>query len=54
MIEEFEQGMEAAKEGKAAANCPYPTGGKRLAWLDGYFSVKVRTSQAPATNPPKN
>jgi len=37
----FNLGVEAAKAGKAADACPYPTGTKRKNWFRGYFSAKV-------------
>jgi len=37
----FNLGVEAAKAGKAADTCPYPTGTKRKNWFRGYFSAKM-------------
>ena len=38
--EPFKLGQEAAREGKAATDCPYEMGKQRRGWLDGFFSVK--------------
>ena len=40
MSDHFKQGVAAAKEGKTAADCPYPIGMDRTIWLAGFFSVK--------------
>lgn len=43
MSEVLTLGKQAAKEGKMASVCPFPTGGDRTEWLNGYFSIKVPT-----------
>jgi ribosome modulation factor len=40
MTSDFEQGKEAARDGKNAADCPFPTGARRNEWLNGFFSAK--------------
>jgi ribosome modulation factor len=37
---EFMKGQQAAKDGKSAADCPYPTGTKRSQWFAGFFEEK--------------
>lgn len=38
--EYFDAGVKAAKSGKAATDCPYPTGLGRKDWLVGFFSIR--------------
>ncbi|MFN0021970.1 MAG: Rmf/CrpP family protein [Pirellulaceae bacterium] len=48
-------GENAAKDGKTAADCPYPIGILRRAWLDGFFSERpeiLRKGNRPKSKKP--
>jgi ribosome modulation factor len=47
MSEHFTLGVAAAKAGKTADECPYPTGLKRQEWLAGYFSIRPQVDPSP-------
>lgn len=47
MSEPFAFGIAAAKTGKTADECPYPTGPKRQEWLAGYFSIRPQVAPSP-------